>query len=818
MSIFHNNSLIGASGSGGGAYSISRSLRFNSADSAYLSRTPASAGNRKTWTWAGWIKRSNVTTAQVLFGTQGLSNDATTLYLAFVSNSLRLSGWNDPTAVYLFTSQVFRDPSAWFHVVLTVDTTQASAANRVKLYVNGLQISSFSTDQRSLITQNSDLPINSTQSHDIGRVGPAGLYADFYLADIHFCDGTAYDPSAFAEFDTNGIWQPKKFTGTYGTNGFKLDFADNSNNTATTLGKDTSGNGNNWTPFNLSVTAGAGNDSLVDVPTNGVQPDTGVGGEVRGNYCTANPFDNGGITLRNGNLDLILSPENDLTVRGTVGVTSGKWYWEITATDIVAGGGSGHKRSVIGIATINSALPSYVGSNASSWGYISHDGRKINNNTPSTYGGTWVTGDIIGVAFNADAGSLTFYKNNVSQGTAFTGLLSGPYLPAFSLATSGASEVINFGQRPFAYTAPSGFKALCTANLPAPVVTKPSSVFDVKLWTGNGSTQTITTGFSPDLVWVKQRDSTNSASHVVVDAVRGNNLVLRTNGTDQENSSGIDPSLYDGVTNLSSTGFDAVKGSSTVYNGTNGSGKTYVGWCWDAGSSTVTNTQGSITSSVRANASAGFSIVTYTGNNTAGATIGHGLGVTPSLIIVKSRGASTFGDWTTYHQSVGNTGALFLNLTQGVNTNVAFWNNTSPSSTVFTVRTDTTLNQNGINYVAYCFAPVAGYSAFGSYTGNGSTDGAFVYTGFRPRFILTKRTDSTGDWIIHDTARSVSNVAQNILFPNLSAQENSFGVFNIMDILSNGFKFRLTGDPNTSGGTFVYAAFAESPFSLARAR
>ena len=283
MSVFHENMLIGASGqvAAGG---ISRSIRLNAPDSAYLSRTPASAGNRKTWTWAGWVKKikNNSADEQTLLG--GLStannNPRTTFYFDVTTDALVFDSYNTSFDIQLKTTAVFRDPSAWMHVVLAVDTTQATAANRVKIYINGIQLDTFSTS--TYPSQNFDTHINAAAAQFVGSFRSNTGFFNGYLADIYFIDGQALDPTSFTETDaTTGQLVPKAYTGSYGTNGFHLEFADNSSNTATTLGKDTSGNGNNWTPTNLSVTAGAGNDSLVDVPTSS-GTDTGVGVRLGG--------------------------------------------------------------------------------------------------------------------------------------------------------------------------------------------------------------------------------------------------------------------------------------------------------------------------------------------------------------------------------------------------------------------------------------------------------------------------------------------------------------------------------------------------------
>jgi len=381
--------------------------------------------------------------------------------------------------------------------------------------------------------------------------------------------------------------------------------------------------------------------------------------------------------------------------------------------------------------------------------------------------------------------------------------VSGTFTAGVSAGgSSGASMTVNFGQRPFAYTAPSGFKALCTANLPAPTIVKPSTVMDVKLYTGNGTTQNITgLGFNPDLVWMKVRNY-HIYYHELVDSVRGVNKSLFSNATDAE-------ATINTLTAFNSDGFTvSTNGGANV--GTNDNGRPFVAWCWDAGTTTTTNTQGSISSQVRANASAGFSVVTATkssGSSTA-QTFGHGLGVEPHMIILKRRNGSE--SWYVYNKVLGNAARLQLNETSAVTNGSGVWGSTTPTSQVFTVQ-----SFNDGDFVAYCFAPVAGYSSFGSYTGNGSADGPFVYTnGMRPRWVMIKRSSadsSGGNWIIKDTLRPVYNTTNLNLFANSSTSESTEYPF---DILSSGFKIRDTNvDINTSGATYIYAAFAESPFA-----
>ena len=781
-----------------GGYQISRSLRFNSADSAYLSRTPATPSNRKTWTYSAWIKLSsdgfnNMFTSNIFSS----SSDSLSLRFYLRVFSFQLFNSNSGT-LSVSTNAVLRDYSAYYHVVCSVDTTQATDTNRVKLYINGVQ----QTVTGAYPAQNYDTPVNSSNwASGVGAWNDGTFGINGYMTEVNFIDGQALTPSSFGETNAQtGVWQPKAYSGSYGTNGFYLNFSDNSNTTAATLGKDYSGNGNNWTPNNFSVTAGAGNDSLVDSPTS-YGTDTGVGGTVRGNYCTLNPLAKSasGVTLTNGNLDATYSATSGIAY-ATMGVSSGKWYWEVVGTS--------NPPYMIGISKDVSPITDWQSTNG--FGYFSQNGQKYTNSAGSAYGATYTTNDVIGVALDMDAGTLTFYKNGTSQGTAFSSL-SGTYFP--SLQNPGANSIthtFNFGQRPFAYTAPSGFKALCTQNLPTPTIgattaTQAGKFFNTVTYTGTQTTQSVTgVGFQPDFVWNKDRSA--AWTHVLTDSVRGAGKSLFSQSTEIEVTN-------DGNGNISafnSDGFTLAGGLRV-----NASGDAIVAWNWKANGSGSTNTSGSITSTVSANTTSGFSVVTYTGTGSA-ATIGHGLGVAPSMIIVKARNTAGLS-WLTYHQSIGATQFLLLNTTDGVSTNSAAWNNTAPTSTVFTAGTGSSVNGSGTTYVAYCFAPVAGYSAFGSYTGNGSADGPFVYTGFRPAYVMFKRTDVSGEnWQIRDAVRDTYNVVNKNLRANLSDAETTFDT---MDMVSNGFKLRSNDSGiNGSGGTYIYMAFASAPlkFSLAR--
>ena len=796
----------------GGGYQISRSVRLRSSASAYFTRTPATATNQRTWSWSAWVKRGALGTEQMLFE-GGIYSGSTEQLRVFFTSTDNLEFNEFSSSAYQFryvTTAVYRDPSAWYHILAVLDTTNSVG----KLYVNGVQVTAFSTSTAPAL--NFQGKVNSVVAHDIGRRNGIGTpYLDGYLTEINFIDGQALTPTSFGAFDAvTGVWNPKKYSGTYGTNGFYLNFSDNSGATATTIGKDSSGNGNNWTPNNISVTAGTTYDSMVDTPTN-YGSDTGAGGEVRGNYCVLNPL-NAATTLSDANLKSNPGSASWLGAAGTLGFTSGKFYYEatITATTNTVYQIFGAARSTISKADL--ATNGYPGATADGWGVqLGTPSYKINNGTFTALGSnySYTTNDVIMIAVDVDAGKFWYGKNgtwiesgNPASGTnaLFTNL-TGTIIPMLGQNTSGNTCAVNFGQRAFSYTAPSGFKALCTQNLPTPTILNGANYMNALLWTGNATNRTITgTAFQPDFAWIKGRS--NSGSHWLSNSVGGATKYLSSNATTAENT------LTDELTSFNSNGISL---GVSVNSFTNYNTWTYVGWLWNAGSgSSSSNTSGSITSTVSVNTTAGFSIVTYTGTG-ANATVGHGLGVAPSMVITKNR--TSAADWAVYHVSLTSAAYyLALNTTAAQTSATTIWNSTAPTSSVFSIGTASNTNTNSNTYVAYCFAPISGYSAFGSYTGNGSSDGPFVYLGFRPRFVMFKRSDSTGSWFMEDSSRGTYNVMGPEIYAESSAAE---ATSNRLDFLSNGFKMRAAnaGD-NASGGTYIYAAFAENPFTLSRAR
>lgn len=745
------------------AYQITNSLRFRSISSAFLSRTPGSAGSRTTWTYSAWVKRGAMGSISPLF--YAGADSANNFRIQFVATDT-LAVTNEVSGVATTlrdTNQVFRDPSAWYHIVVTLDTTQASAGNRLRVYVNSREITSFGSSANP--TQNATFPIGNNVEHRISRNSGTN-YFDGYQTDINYINGQALTPTSFGEFDSvTGVWKPKDYTGSYGTTGFHLNFADNSANTAAAIGKDISGNGNNWTPSGISLTAGVTYDSMIDSPTMGAS-----GTQPVGNYATFNPISTNTTSskLLDGNLTLAATTNTDTAI-GNFGMSSGKWYWEASTSALGAGG------NPAGVNLFNTAVgTNYIFSNTS----------------------------MVGFRFDADVGSFEFTLNGTTWTSIATGLTSGPYF-VYTYSGNATSKILafNFGQRPFTYTPPTGFRALCTTNLPDSTIVAGNKFMDATLYTGTSANRSITNAgsFRPDLVWIKSRS--NNDENVLSDAIRGATNYLVSNGTAAETGSGTR------TTSFNSNGFSL--GESATVNAT---GNTFVAWQWQAGSSTVTNTSGTISSQVRANPTTGFSIVTYTGNGSASATVGHGLGVAPRVVLIKTRSATN--NWFFYTNIVDGSWDVFnINTTSAKADSTA----TAPTSSVFSVITAGNNNVNLATYVAYCWAEVPGFSRFGSYTGNGDANGPFIYTGFRPKFVLIKASSITAnDWALYDTSRDPSNLSSRYLSPSTSNTED--GAKGTLDILSNGFKLRNTNSSTNSTATYLYMAFAENPFKNSLAR
>ena len=781
----------------GGGYNLESSLRFRSSATAYLSRTPATASNQKTYTYSTWVKRGILGSLQMLLhAATSSAQDYTILWFQSTDELKFFTNVGNLDRANLITTMKFRDPSAWYHIVLATDTTQATASNRVKMYVNGEQITAFSSSTYPNL--NEEAKINSTEVHRIGvNVNTNFQPLDGYMTEVNFVEGQALTPSDFGEYDdTTGVWKPKEYTGTYGTNGFYLNFSDSTS--TTTLGYDQSSNSNNWTLNNISLTAGATYDLMNDVPT--------LTDEDTANFATLNAVDlsNSSYAPTNANLTYYIAGGNANNQRGSIAVNSGKWYWECT---MQTGGGN----ALIGVARADLRNDTTINFNsANGWYYYGLTGNKYNSGNQGSYGSTYTTGDVIGFALDMDSGKIWWSKNGTWQASgdpaagtnaAFTnvsGLVTSNVNNGYGGTLTGD---YNYGQRPFAYTPPTGFKKLNTYNLPDSTIVDGSQYFDTVLWTGdNSSSRTISTNFTPNFIWLKPRNV--AESHGLFDTVRGDGLRLVTNGTGAEGN----------ITwaKFVSNGFQV---DGTTYNN---SGYNFVGWHWKGSdSSAVSNTDGTITSTVSANTTSGFSIATGTMPASGGFTVGHGLGVAPDMYIFKrTTNASAWGIW---HKGLSG-GTYYLAFTTAAQVNDSTVFSASPTNQVLNI--GSAWASGGQNFVAYCFAKVEGFSKFGSYTGNGSTDGPFVYTGFRPAFVMIKLSSASGtNWEIWDTARNTYNVSNLLLLPSSSSAESTYSNNYLLDFTSNGFKVRSTGSGlNDSGGTLIYMAFAENPFKQSLAR
>ena len=818
--MFNSQILAGSSGQGGGFYpvTIDDSLRFEDGGSAYLNRTPASAGNLTTWTWSGWVKRGNLING-TLFSAGFLNQiifETDRLYYEHVGVG----------NYYLITTNKLRDTSAWYHLVFVWDTSNATSTDRMRIYINGERVTAF--DSAGYPVQNEPSVFNSATTHEIGhRINPALYYLDGYLSDVYFIDGQALDASSFGEAK-DGVWIPKSYSGSYGTNGFHLDFNGNTN--------DTSGNGNNWTANNISA-----HDYVPDSPTN--------------NFATMNSIaKKSTVTLSEGNLK---SFSNDASivanVEATFGISSGKWYFEASGR---SGSNVGYPVIYLADATTRSFNnTNYTGNGCSAYGAPIVNGSLLTRVASLSLDST---SDVRQFAFDFDDGKMwigkngTWYDNSGTSFTNSTGPESGNNFNSNSGFTydvgklfSGHNDgncaiTFNFGQdstfsgaRPaggnqdannigdFAYAPPSGFLSLCSASLPTPTIIDGSEHFNTVLWTGDATFPRNISGVGFDLstdgglVWIKNRSI--ALSHTLWDSVRGAgaNKELSPNNTTAEGALGASGTTadYGYISSLTSDGFDVAEGATGFESYVNASGNAYASWNWKAGGTAVSNTSGSITSQVSANVDAGFSIVTYTGTGSA-ATVGHGLGVAPKMVITKCR-SNAGENWGVYHASLGATKVIWLNLADAAATTSVAWNDTAPTSTVFSLNNWTANNGSGRTNVAYCFANSDIIKA-GSYVGNGSTDGPFIFTGGRVAWIMIKNIASGENWQIHDSGRDPDNVVTQRLYANTNGADVTS---TFMDFVCNGVKCRnFSGGFNSSGATFIYLAFAENPFKYANAR
>ena len=774
-----------ALGAAGAPYEIEQSLRFNKADTPYLNKVFTTAGDEQKFTISFWFKTTNVgnSTASNL---AGAGDDGNNYFLidiekASVGEFLHIFNYT-PSTGYEFdlkTTRLLRDSSAWMHLVLAVDTTQATASDRAKVWLNGVRETSFTTENYP--NQNrttmwwggntSNGVALSSQETAIGRRPPGGPeYANAYIAEFNSIDGQYLTHEDFGEFDDNGVWRPIKYTGTYTGNSFYLKFD------AADVDGDSSGLGNDFTANNFT-TSGTDTDVMSDTPTT--------------NWCTLNPVGSTAASqCSNGNLEYY----NGTTSAWRSGVSSfavssGKWYFEAKFTNFPASSGAFVGVSRDTVQWVNNLSHFGQSSVPGSYGYYSGNGNIYDGSAAPTYASTYSTNDIIGCALDLDAGTLHFYKNGVDQGEAASGL-TGTW--NFGVSSLDTPAVVNFGQRVFEQTPPTGFKALNSRNLSAPDIADGSKYFNTVLYDGTNTSNSITgVGFSPDFVWIKPRD--NADHHRLNTTTQGANRTLSSNLTGGEYGPA---NAY--LDSFDSDGF-TVSGSD---NGWNNSSHDYVAWNWKEG------------------AIPGFEIVTYTGNgyptsNTQ--NISHNLGVAPSFITIKNRDRDS--QWLHYVKPLGATkGMEGWHDGDTAYTNSNYFANTEPTSAQFTVGSDSGGNWQGDDFIAFLWAEVEGFFKVGTYERNGSTDGPFIYLGFTPALIIIKEYESGGEgWPIYDNKRLGYNPNDTPMFINATTTETYIQSTypNEIDFLSNGFKIRNNDsrqNSTISSYRYLYWAWAVNPF------
>jgi hypothetical protein len=741
-------------------------------DESYLSKTPAS-GHTTKWTFSCWVKRGKLGTLQKIFGANSGSDYVT---LRFNSDD-ELHFYSYVSATYDFqytTDTKFRDPSAWIHIHVIYDTGQAVDSDRITISVNGTQITDFSVETKA--TLNYASIVNTATLHNIGRSAAGLQYYDGYMAEIAFCGGRTYSVDYFGEFhpDSPSIWRPISVAGLdySGVNSFHLDFADNSSVAA--LGYDVSGNDFHWNVNNITTA-----EQVSDSPTN--------------NSCTASNVDIPDLgdipTFTYGNRNIKSNgASNYHAANGTFNISSGKWYYEAKVTYI-------EYQSASKFGVIHVSDTQLDASTGEQW-FFSHD--NANTDVYKTYQGsdTTITGfghlvlnDIMQVAFDMDSGKIWFGVNNVwiegnpsaGTGESFSSLY-GTVVPR--LLQVGLNECrCNFSEDTFVYTPPTGFNALMAKYLPAPTIKDPRDYFDPIGYTGDGNTaRVIPTQNKVDHLIVKCR--TVSYSWRVVDSVRGVPAMMKWDVNSMESSPPDEISALGAVSGF--TIEDALE--------VNSSGQTFIA---------LPFTKSPI---------AGMDITLYTGSG-INRTLAHSLGVEPELMIVKKR-TDDVETWAVYHKYNGTPNeCLFLDTNAQSAYNASYWNATDPTSTNFHLGIAQATNGSGDTYVNYLFASVPGFSRVFAYIGNSSTNGPFIHCGFKPAFIMIKRTNSAGDWTLHTIPPNDVEPAVLHAIPSLGTVEATATRY--IDMLENGFKIRHTNElHNINGSGYVGIAFAQHPFAM----
>lgn len=750
-----NSQRIGGEGVGAStnapAYTVPYALKVTPANVTSLYK--AFGSSPTTYTCSFWFKRSAASAVndQILIGSR--LSGATANYLALQANGtlhlgLRVGGTFDA-----YSTTALSDFSKWYHLTLSV-----AANGYAYVYVDGVSVASIAVNSTPYLFY-SGWGATSNQICQYGDFGGSTYVPNGYISEFVYVSDQQLTPDHFAYTDSNGQWSPKQFTGSYGSEGFYLSFTDLAN-----FGKDSSGNNNNWT-----ATGFVAADRSIDSPTN--------------NFPTLNWGHKGSaVVLMDGALKHTVNGSG----WGFAGSTmlfpaeSSNFYCEVTVVSHLSGNGL-----QVGITQPNIPAGATNWGNTDTYGYGYYDdGRKLGNGSNTGYGASFTTaGDVVGIWINN--GSLTFFKNGVSQGVAYSGI-TGTYM--FAISEYGPNNIvkINFGQTAFAYTPPAGAKTLCSQNITTPPtgVMVPDFAIIKSLGAGQWSTASMTRG------WQKLLPIASASE---------------TTAAESTDLTSITSSCPNGL----------LLGSSTTVN-TNTT--KYVAYMFKAGGVPVTNAQGSIPSVVSANNEAGFSIVNYKGTGGNG-TVGHGLSRAPSLVMYKNRGSADH--WTMYMAAVptpATTGVYLSSNLAAVTGATTLFNSTVPSASVLTVGSSASTNGTGADMDAYCWYDVPGYSKFGTFVGNGRTDGNFIYLGFKPALFAFKALSVNAAWVVYDNAKTPYN--DNVFKYNSFDQTVATSSNIVADFVSDGIVIRSTPGSNYNGaGTVhVFIAFAEAPLKYATAR
>jgi len=787
--VFQNNLLMGAaSASGGTAHTVGNSVILASGDSANFSRTNATPTDLNKWTYSTWVKRGKLGVRQ----TWGLSvftssTAAAMQFHNYGSGSFDTITVSDEgvsgTSAVLRTNAEFRDPHSWYHIVNIYDTDNATEALRFRLFVNGVEITDFATD--TIPSSGATSAINTGGATQyLGRQAASSNYGDGYIAEAVFCDGQAYEPENFGEYDSNKVWIPKDPSGlTFGDNGFYLDFADSS-----ALGNDISGNNNDFTANNL-----AAGDQSTDTPTN--------------NQCVISPIHkSSSLTLEQGNLKIESASNDYFIAMSSMAIpSSGKWAmeWDIAAADTYPASMNFY---IIGVMKVgdNNTL-----AGAASGYYLNIGSGEINKQGSVVVDTGGPLNGTFRVEYDADNDTIAFFDDGTEVFPASTGAsdtvgLTGQDSLHFGIGCY-KTAVARFSN--LSGTPSTGFKELSPANLSTPTITDGSQYFQPTLYTGNGSArnidQTGNSTFQPDFVWIKNRSQADD--NKLFNSASGATKYVESNTSDAETTD------TNSLTSFDSDGFGLGSGAG----GFNDNTENFVAWQWLAGAgSGSSNTDGSTnTTTTTVNTTSGISISTFPGNNGSVHTIGHGLGVKPDMIWVWKVAAA--GGWT-YHGSIDATAPEDYGIVlygDSVRTDAAtLWNDTAPTSSVFTVGTSSDINSGTGSNIGIAFASIEGFSKFGKYYGTGSaTIPPLVTMGFKPSLVIIKKATGTGNWLLYDNARSPYNEIDDQLIANTNAAETTGS--EEITFLSNGFAPAATdSDINSSGATYIYAAWAANPF------